>query len=140
MRSNGLGFPVGVLLIGLVFAGLVCQPGFGGPTEQAKLIASLGPDGDRFGTCTAIDGNYAVVGAPYDDDKGNNSGAAYVLELVGGELTAIVQLSVLIGMMPTGPIRVLLMYSSAQQAPGAKPRSWFRWMGPPTITSDSLSR
>jgi hypothetical protein len=93
MKSNDLTCPGAILLIGLVFAGFLCQPGFGRSTEQAKLIASFGADADRFGTCTAVDGNHAVVGAPYDDDKGNNGGAAYILELVAGEWRTIQKLT-----------------------------------------------
>jgi hypothetical protein len=47
-------------------------------TEQAKLVASDGEYGDKFGTSVAVYGDTAVIGAPYDDDKGSNSGSAYV--------------------------------------------------------------
>jgi hypothetical protein len=35
-------------------------------------------EGDEFGYSVAIDGDVAVVGAPEDDDNGDNSGSAYV--------------------------------------------------------------
>ena len=46
--------------------------------EQIRLTASDGADGDKFGSAVAVDGGTAVVGAPQDDDNGDNSGAAYV--------------------------------------------------------------
>jgi len=36
-------------------------------TQQAVLTASDGASGDEFGTAVAINGNYAIVGAPKDD-------------------------------------------------------------------------
>ena len=47
-------------------------------TETAKLIASDGADDDWFGVSVALDGNTAVIGASGDDDKGIDSGSAYV--------------------------------------------------------------
>ena len=47
-------------------------------TEQAKLTASDGSSGDRFGDSVALDGDTALIGAYYDDDKGGQSGSAYV--------------------------------------------------------------
>ena len=46
--------------------------------EQSRLTASDGADSDRFGNAVAVDGGTAVVGAPQDDDNGDNSGSAYV--------------------------------------------------------------
>ena len=48
--------------------------------EQAKLTASDGAAGDRFGT-VAVSDDIAVIGASLDDDSGYNSGSAYVFEL-----------------------------------------------------------
>ena len=47
-------------------------------TETAKLTASDGDTNDRFGSSVAVDGDTVVVGAKYDDDKGSNSGSAYL--------------------------------------------------------------
>lgn len=47
-------------------------------TEQIKLTASDASSGDNFGFSVAIDGSYAVVGAPGNDDVGSNSGSSYV--------------------------------------------------------------
>jgi len=46
--------------------------------EVAKLLAFDGESGDYFGSAVAFGSEYAVVGAPYDDDKGTDAGAAYV--------------------------------------------------------------
>ena len=50
-------------------------------TQQKKLSASDGATGDNFGYSVGIDGNYAIVGAPYDDDNGIDSGSAYIFTL-----------------------------------------------------------
>ena len=46
--------------------------------QQAKLIADDGAPDDKFGFALAIGGDTVVVGAYRDDDKGSNSGSAYV--------------------------------------------------------------
>ena len=54
-------------------------------TEQAKLTASDAAAEDVFGWSVSISGEYAVVGAFFDDDGGTESGSAYVFEKpVGG--------------------------------------------------------
>ena len=57
--------------------------------EQAKLTASDGADSDYFGYSVAVsgDGNTAVIGARYDDDRGSESGSAYVFTRSGGSWT-----------------------------------------------------
>jgi len=51
--------------------------------EEAKLLASDGEIYDEFGSNVAIDGKYAVIGAPKDDDNGNNAGGAYIYQRNG---------------------------------------------------------
>ncbi len=46
--------------------------------QQAKLTASDGAADDRFGRSVALAGDAAVIGAMFQDDKGDNSGSAYV--------------------------------------------------------------
>ena len=46
--------------------------------EVKKLTASDAADGDQFGTSVSISGGSAVVGAPYEDGGGTDSGAAYI--------------------------------------------------------------
>ncbi|OQX02531.1 MAG: hypothetical protein BWK80_57685, partial [Desulfobacteraceae bacterium IS3] len=47
-------------------------------TQQAKLTATDGAERDCFGRSVSISGDYALVGASGDDDKGYNSGSAYI--------------------------------------------------------------
>ena len=51
-------------------------------TEQAKLRASDGASIDFFGL-VSISGDYAIVGAPADDDNGDASGSAYIFKRIG---------------------------------------------------------
>lgn len=53
-------------------------------TQQMKLLASDGAAGDGFGV-VAMAGNYAVIGAPGDDDRGSGSGSVYVFDLTTGD-------------------------------------------------------
>jgi len=52
-------------------------------TEQSKLTPDDGAAGDNFGRSVSVSGDYAVVGAIYDDDRGSNSGTAYVFKRNG---------------------------------------------------------
>jgi hypothetical protein len=47
-------------------------------TEMQKLLAPDGAAWDAFGNWVAIDGDTALIGAPWDDDNGTDSGSAYV--------------------------------------------------------------
>src|SRR5262249_6960687 len=47
-------------------------------TQKAKLLAADGVASDYFGYSMAVDGSTAVIGAYLDDDKGTDSGSAYV--------------------------------------------------------------
>ncbi len=47
-------------------------------SQQQKLTASDAAAGDAFGFDVAIDGDTVVVGAAWDEDRGPQSGAAYV--------------------------------------------------------------
>ncbi len=49
-------------------------------TEQAKLTASDGAAGDRFGSSVSICGDRAIMGASWDDDQGDLSGSAYIFD------------------------------------------------------------
>jgi hypothetical protein len=55
-------------------------------TEQDKLLASDGEDGDSFGISVSIDGDYAIIGA-HDDDNGEDSGSAYIFTRSGNTWT-----------------------------------------------------
>lgn len=43
-----------------------------------RLVAEDGEPSDNFGEAVAIDGDTIVVGAPFDDDEGYNSGSIYI--------------------------------------------------------------
>ncbi len=46
--------------------------------QQAKLFANDASKGDSFGWSLGISEDLAVIGAPYDDDKGKDSGSIYI--------------------------------------------------------------
>ncbi len=52
-------------------------------SQQQKLLASDGAAGDSFGESVSISGDYAIVGADYDDGKGKWSGSAYIFKWDG---------------------------------------------------------
>ncbi len=52
--------------------------------QTAKLTAADGAAYDYFGSSVAVSGDTVVVGAYGDDDKGSNSGSAYVFVKPGG--------------------------------------------------------
>jgi hypothetical protein len=51
--------------------------------QRQNLTAADGAAWDEFGSSVSISGDYAIVGAYYDDDKGNNSGSAYIFKWDG---------------------------------------------------------
>ena len=48
--------------------------------QITKLTASDGEAGDQFGISVSVDGDTALVGAQWEDEKGTRAGAAYVFE------------------------------------------------------------
>jgi hypothetical protein len=55
--------------------------------QQAKLLAADGNTGDNFGQSVSVHGDTILVGAPYDDDNGSNSGSAYLYTRSAGVWT-----------------------------------------------------
>ncbi len=53
-----------------------------------KLLPDDGAAGDFFGSCVAISGTTAIVGANGDDDNGNESGSVYLFDTTTGEQIA----------------------------------------------------
>ena len=53
-------------------------------TQEAKLVPGDGAPQDFFGQAVSVSGDTAVVGAYGDDDKGSQSGSAYVFLRSGG--------------------------------------------------------
>lgn len=56
-------------------------------TLSTRLAASDGAARDRYGSAVALDGDVAIVGAPYRGDTSGRRGAAYVHRRVGGVWT-----------------------------------------------------
>ena len=54
---------------------------------EVKLTASDAAADDLFGADITISGDIAVIGAEKDDDKGDDSGSAYVFVREGSEWT-----------------------------------------------------
>jgi hypothetical protein len=48
--------------------------------QKPKLVPLDGASGNQFGNSVSIDGNYAVVAAKLDDEKGTESGSAYIFK------------------------------------------------------------
>lgn len=46
--------------------------------QLTKLTADDAASGDRFGWSITVSGDVAIVGAPFDDDGGTDSGSAYI--------------------------------------------------------------
>jgi len=51
--------------------------------DETKLTASDGAGADEFGRSVSISGDYAIVGAYFDDDNGAQSGSAYIYHFTG---------------------------------------------------------
>ena len=75
----------------IVMAAVIVCFAFGPPVagagttwlQRQKLLASDGAAVDFFGCSDSIRGDYAIAGADYDDDKGANSGSAYIFRWDG---------------------------------------------------------
>jgi hypothetical protein len=55
--------------------------------QQQQLFASDGSSRDYFGYSVSLDGDTALIGAHQNDDKGSNSGSAYIFSRNGNEWT-----------------------------------------------------
>ncbi|HDS46409.1 MAG TPA: hypothetical protein ENN68_10125 [Methanomicrobia archaeon] len=87
-------------------------------TQQAKLLATDGAAGDYFGYSVALDGEYALVGAWSDDDKGTNSGSAYVVSRgISGDVTCD-------GVVDVGDVGLLLYHVGFPGDPRYVLRYW----------------
>jgi len=52
-------------------------------SELEKIVASDAEASDRFGRSVSISGDYMVIGAYYEDEGGDDAGAAYVFNIYG---------------------------------------------------------
>ena len=57
--------------------------------QLTKITASDGDSSDNFGHSVAVGSGRIVVGAPYDNDNGSDSGSAYIFDLNGNQLAKI---------------------------------------------------
>jgi hypothetical protein len=55
--------------------------------QQSMLVAEDGDEEDRFGWSVSISGDYAIVGAYFNNDNGQESGSAYIFVRDGDEWT-----------------------------------------------------
>jgi FG-GAP repeat len=62
-------------------------------TQQTKLLAGDGAEIDEFGISVGVSGNTILVGAIFNDEKGGDSGAAYVFVRDGTSWTQQAKLS-----------------------------------------------
>jgi hypothetical protein len=83
MSTRDLRFVCPALAAQVLVAVCIFLIPFGQSVEavEHKLLADIWADGDEFGYAAAMDGDYSIVGAPYDDDKGDDSGSAYIFFL-----------------------------------------------------------
>ena len=82
-------------VLALVSAGLapLAAPAWGQWQQNAKLTASDGSAGDRFGVSVSLNGGTLLVGADLDDQNGQYAGSAYVFELDGEVWTPVAKLT-----------------------------------------------
>ncbi len=73
-----------IKVLSVVLASLIWSGEGYAQCQVQKLLASDAESGDSFGFSSAIDGDWAAVGAPYESDIAVNSGAVYVFQRVGG--------------------------------------------------------
>lgn len=52
-------------------------------TQSAKLSIDDSYSGDRFGYAVSLNSDRALIGAPYEDDKGGDSGSVYIFGFDG---------------------------------------------------------
>jgi hypothetical protein len=62
-------------------------------TRVATLTAADGAAGDRFGAGVAVSGQLAVIGAPFANATGAQSGKAYLFGMVGGVFQQLAMLA-----------------------------------------------
>jgi PKD repeat protein len=61
--------------------------------EELKVRPTDVVAGDWLGNSVSISGDYAIIGAYFDDDKGTNSGSAYIYQRIGEKWVKAAKLS-----------------------------------------------
>ena len=74
LRWRYFGAAAGLMLL------MTAGTAWGQPSEVTKVLASDAAVGDEFGFSVSISGDTAVVGAPFNDDDGSDSGSAYIFQ------------------------------------------------------------
>jgi hypothetical protein len=54
-----------------------------------KILPEDGQAGDSFGWSVSVGSGRIVIGAPFDDDNGSDSGSAYIFDLAGNQIAKI---------------------------------------------------
>ncbi len=94
LRCGYFGAAAGLMLL------MIAGPTWGQPSEVTKLLASDAAAGDEFGFTVSIDGDTAVVGAPFNDDAGSSSGSAYIFQQDPADPDAWVEIRILLADFP----------------------------------------
>ncbi len=63
-----------------------------GTWQQSQKIITQGAVDDNFGYAVSMDGNRALIGAPFDGENGPTSGAAYIFDFINGQWSQPVKL------------------------------------------------
>jgi hypothetical protein len=71
------------IVVPSVVLGVACNPLWAYFHEVAKLVPPDAAPDDFFGDSVSTSGDYAIVGAPMDDDDGTNSGSSYIYQTDG---------------------------------------------------------
>jgi hypothetical protein len=93
MYGNAGSTYVRLLVLTALFLGL---PALAAPEaigEIAKVVADDGALGDLFGFSVHMSGDTLVVGAPFDQDQGAETGAAYIFEVDGTSWSQVAKLT-----------------------------------------------
>jgi FG-GAP repeat protein len=69
------------------------RDGSGNWNFTTKFTASDGTASDRFGSSVAVEGDSAVIGAPFDDATGIGAGSAYVFQRQSGVWSQLAKLT-----------------------------------------------
>lgn len=60
--------------------------------QRSKLTDAAGAAGDKFGWALSTQGPTVLVGVPFDDDQGSNSGSVFVYDTTLSETTLVQQI------------------------------------------------
>lgn len=52
--------------------------------QQSQKLTTQGAVDDNFGYALSLDGDRALIGAPFDNDNSSNTGAAYIFDYING--------------------------------------------------------